>query len=273
MKRALCAAALALLSLPALAVTTVPSGLINWAAPLPVANGGTGATSAATARTNLGLGTSATVSTGTSGATIPLLNGANTWASAQTFSVRPTFNGATPWDSSNLNIASYAPLASPTFTGTVTIPTGASITKPSIVGTVAADNASAGSVGEFISSSVASGSAVALTSNTPANITSITLTPGDWDVWGTICTNPAGTTTQSFLLGGINTTSATVPSGSSGAGIVFPIAVTAGNPVCLPVGTVRQNPSASLTVYLTINSTFATSTNSAYGFIAARRRR
>lgn len=41
--------------------------------------------SAATARTNLGLGTSATVNTGTSGATIPLLNGANTWSGVQSF--------------------------------------------------------------------------------------------------------------------------------------------------------------------------------------------
>lgn len=37
-------------------------------------------------RTALGLGTSAIVNTGTSGATIPLLNGANTWSAAQVFS-------------------------------------------------------------------------------------------------------------------------------------------------------------------------------------------
>lgn len=36
------------------------------------------------ARTTLGLGTSATVNTGTSGATIPLLNGTNTWSGVQT---------------------------------------------------------------------------------------------------------------------------------------------------------------------------------------------
>lgn len=41
------------------------------------------AESGATARTSLGLGTSATVNTGTSGATIPLLNAANTFASGQ----------------------------------------------------------------------------------------------------------------------------------------------------------------------------------------------
>ncbi|WP_299813490.1 tail fiber domain-containing protein [Tardiphaga sp.] len=40
-------------------------------------------TSASTARGNLGLGSSATVATGTSGATVPLLNGVNTWSAAQ----------------------------------------------------------------------------------------------------------------------------------------------------------------------------------------------
>lgn len=41
---------------------------------------------AAAQRTTLGLGTAATVNTGTSGATIPLLSTANTWSDAQTFS-------------------------------------------------------------------------------------------------------------------------------------------------------------------------------------------
>lgn len=49
---------------------------------------------AATARGTLGLGTSATVNTGTSGTTIPLLDGTNTWANAQTFTSGAVFNGA-----------------------------------------------------------------------------------------------------------------------------------------------------------------------------------
>jgi len=68
--------------------------------------------SAATSRTNLGLGTSAVVNTGTGGATIPLLSTANTWTLAQTFTVRPTFNGNTPYDSGNLTIANYLTTAS-----------------------------------------------------------------------------------------------------------------------------------------------------------------
>ena len=51
--------------------------------------------SAATARTNLGLGTAATQATGTSGATVPLLNTANTWSVAQTFSAAFQLSGVT----------------------------------------------------------------------------------------------------------------------------------------------------------------------------------
>ena len=43
------------------------------------------------ARTNLGLTTAATTALGTSGATIPLLSTANTWAAAQIFSAAATF--------------------------------------------------------------------------------------------------------------------------------------------------------------------------------------
>ncbi|HBW8876201.1 TPA: hypothetical protein MFN52_005234, partial [Klebsiella quasipneumoniae subsp. similipneumoniae] len=50
---------------------------------LPLANGGTGATTAAAARTNLGLGSSAVYNIGTSGANIPLLNTANTFSGNQ----------------------------------------------------------------------------------------------------------------------------------------------------------------------------------------------
>jgi hypothetical protein len=46
---------------------------------------------AAAQRTTLGLGTAATVNTGTSGATIPLLNAANTFSGANTFSAAQTF--------------------------------------------------------------------------------------------------------------------------------------------------------------------------------------
>lgn len=58
---------------------------------------GTGAPEDCTAtqgRSVLGLGTAAVQNTGTSGANIPFLNGANTWATTQTFTVAPVFTDA-----------------------------------------------------------------------------------------------------------------------------------------------------------------------------------
>lgn len=47
------------------------------------------------ARTTLGLGTAATQNTGTSGAAIPFLNGANTWSANQVFSAAIVYGGIT----------------------------------------------------------------------------------------------------------------------------------------------------------------------------------
>jgi hypothetical protein len=64
-----------------------------------------------------------------------------------------------------------------------------------IPGTATNDDAAAGKLGEIISSNIVVGSAVSLTTNTPANITSLSLTAGDWDVWGLMNSSEGSGTT------------------------------------------------------------------------------
>ena len=141
-----------------------------------------------------------------------------------------------------------------------------------IAGTTLADSANAGSVGEYVTSTVLLGSAVALTTGVAINVTSISLTAGDWNVWGTVAFAPAGTTTVSAISGSISTTTgtmATVPGG--GSSFALATTLTTGAAQSHPVGMTRISVAATTTVFLVAQSSFAVSTNAAYGIINARR--
>lgn len=144
-----------------------------------------------------------------------------------------------------------------------------------IPGTPTNGNALAGNVGEYISSTILVGSAVSLTTATSANITSISLTGGDWDVWGTVAFTANAATTATVFQGGINTVTNTLPAiPGGGAYAQFGISVGAGGtePV-FPIGTSRISLPSTTTIYLVAQSTFAINSLAAYGILAARRRR
>jgi len=147
------------------------------------------------------------------------------------------------------------------------------IVSSSIIGTTTNNNAAAGIVGEYISSTVLVGSAVTFGTGSAGNVTSISLTAGDWDVWGTIAflINPATNTT--YLSGWINTTSATQPtSPGNGALSVFQIPWTTGSSgQIFPVGQTRLSLASTTTVYLSGVAVFSTNSLAGYGFIGARR--
>ena len=140
-----------------------------------------------------------------------------------------------------------------------------------IPGTATNDSATAGNVGEYVSSTVLAGSAVALTTNTATNITSISLTAGDWDVTGAIFQQPNGATVVTLIIGWISTTSATLPTAPNNGGEALWSGNVTGNGNSTQPGPMRLSLSSTTTVYLSTFVTFTTNTNSAYGIIRARR--
>ena len=146
------------------------------------------------------------------------------------------------------------------------------LTNPTITGTTTNDNAPAGAVGEYISSTVLSAGAVSLTNLTVANVTSISLTAGDWDVWGNVATKPNAATVTAEVIAAISLVTAalpTIPNGGAYA-LVYPNS-TAGAITVLPTGTMRLSLAATTTVYLVVDTQFSVNTLGAYGFIGARR--
>lgn len=141
-------------------------------------------------------------------------------------------------------------------------------------GTATNDNAAAGEVGEYQESDILPGSAVALTTSITANVTSLSLTAGDWDVGGGVVFNPGGATTYTNLVVTTGTTSATIPtSPNKGATYNVSVAYSTGAAHVIPAGTRRYSLSGTTTVYLIVQAGFGGSTLSAYGTLWARRRR
>ena len=146
----------------------------------------------------------------------------------------------------------------------VTFSTVTSPTTGGIVGTTTNDDTDAGNVGEFVTSAVTT---VAITTATDTDVTSISLTAGDWDVWGSILTEPAATTTQSIVSAGINTTSATMPAMYATSANAY----TASLAKSQIAPQIRLSLGSTTTVYLVANVTYATSTLTIAGTLSARR--
>lgn len=144
------------------------------------------------------------------------------------------------------------------------------IISSAVQGTTTNDNAAAGYIGEVITSSVLSGSSISLSTTIAANITSISLSAGDWDVTGVVAFNPGATTVTTYLSGGISTTSATL--GSLGSYFANPFAIaTTTTDAAEPCPVTRISIAGTTTVYLIAKAAFSTSTLNGYGSIYARR--
>jgi hypothetical protein len=139
-----------------------------------------------------------------------------------------------------------------------------------IIGTTTNDNAAAGSVGEYVSSNIPLASAINIANNTATNLSSISLTAGDWLVGGNIrIAGTAQAVTRTIVW--LSTTSATFPDFSNinewnGNTTTF---VTYGGAAPMQ----RISISGTTTVYISGQITFASGTASICGNIWARRLR
>jgi len=131
---------------------------------------------------------------------------------------------------------------------------------------------SAGMIGEQIKATLGNASATSLTTNTPKTITSVSLTPGIWNVSALGTLVSTGTTSFTNQVVGVSTSNNTLgptPSDDSAFANYNPPAV--GVQTSLTVPSYRITLSATTNVYLVMQAVFTVSTCTAYGTITATR--
>lgn len=175
---------------------------------------------------------------------------------------------ATP---SSANLASA--LTDETGSGAAVFGTSPTIATPVINGFTNASTAAAGVVGEVLTSSA---TGVAITSGIITQIGSISLTAGDWDLWGLAAGMAAASTTTSSAVANIYTSSASIPLpttlATASTGNSYPVS-TAGANTYFPIMPQTVSISGTTTYYMNMYITYAVSTLTANSFIIARRRR
>lgn len=133
------------------------------------------------------------------------------------------------------------------------------------------DNASAGNLGEYVVSTVATGSSVSLTSPNASNVTSVSLTAGDWDCTGVVDFTAGGATTTTVMKIGLSTTTATIGGQDTFSNYAAAQTLAAASDIAYPVPTVRFSLASTTTVFMVAQATFAVSTLKAYGTERCRR--
>lgn len=274
-------------------VTTVGTDPILWSAfgsvvalPLALASGGTGA---ALTASNGGIfystATTGAILAGTatarqmlqSGATAPPAWSTSTWPATTTinqilFSSAANVVGGISTANSSILITSAGGV--PSFSTTIPSHTTDSITfSPTthgLVGTNTNDAAAAGYVGELQQVIISSGSAVSLTTNTAANVATLSLGAGDWDLYGNVDI-VAASVGASFFICWISSISATAPAQPLFNGLNLTTAlIQSTTSLNAPFATIQLNGTTN--VFLSAFATFA-GTLSVCGGLYARRRR
>lgn len=136
-------------------------------------------------------------------------------------------------------------------------------------GTATNDNAAAGDVGEYVTSGQVSG--VGLSNNTPTNITSISLTAGDWEVSGNagIVTGAASAVTLFEACASLNGTAITPI--ETGATLLFNISIGASATNRFAIPPQRASLSTTTSVFLNVEATITSGSATGNGVLRARR--
>lgn len=154
-------------------------------------------------------------------------------------------------------------------TGSLSIATAVNTGQTVVRATQTNDSAAAGEIGEYKEVTVTLANAVPLTTATPANIASMTLTPGDWDVIGSILLHPAASTVVDHATSGISEVSDTIGGIGTYDVDVYGVTTTVDFSKHTPI--TRVSEAVDTPVYRVTDATFTVSTLSAYGQMRARR--
>jgi hypothetical protein len=139
-----------------------------------------------------------------------------------------------------------------------------------LTGTVAADDALAGNIGEVVISTVAITTGPSLTSTTAANVTSISLTAGDWDVTGQVIFEFTSATQSGDSVAAISGSTGALNSDMTDAYSVLRLTTTTCKQT-ITLAPQRANINGTLSRFLVAQATFSAGSCKASGFIRARR--
>lgn len=149
-------------------------------------------------------------------------------------------------------------------------------------GTTSADNAPAGSLGEFIAQNSGVTSAPLLTTQVPSIVTQVLLTAGDWDCRGMAALTPNPTANPTIFSAWTSTAgvgaSPPIPTVGAGTGnnpsfVSLQTAAVTSPTWALAPALARYSLSASTSIFLMADATFGAGTTGAVGNLGCRRAR